>query len=111
MGRCAAGVPVLSGYVARGVGRVIGSLRADGCTSVRQIRPGVCSDRCVADFPGPMATFVVSWVPTVLVGCLVLRALRGRARVPGELPDILVDAMRHLPPDMPVEMFELPTAC
>ena len=45
---------------------------------------------------GPVVTTVVSWLPTVLVGCLAVRLLNGRARTPGELPDIMVDAFRYM---------------
>jgi len=47
---------------------------------------------------GPVLTAIVSWLPTVLAGCVALRVLNGRARQPGELPDTLVQAFRHLPP-------------
>jgi hypothetical protein len=52
----------------------------------------------VATLPhiGPAVTKLVSWIPTVLFGCAVLRFFRGRPRVPGELPDVLTDAFRHL---------------
>ena len=52
----------------------------------------------VASVPllGPVATTAVSWVPTVLVGCLVLRIYSSGRREPGELPDCLKDAFAHL---------------
>ena len=48
---------------------------------------------------GHAATVAVSWLPTALTVCLVLRVLRGPSRVPGEIPDILAQAFRHLPVD------------
>lgn len=52
----------------------------------------------IASLPllGPVATTAVSWVPTVLVGCLALRIYGSTRREPGELPDSLKDAFAHL---------------
>lgn len=44
---------------------------------------------------GPVAMTMVAWMPTVVVGCLALRLLP-RARRPGELPDTLMTAFRHV---------------
>ena len=46
---------------------------------------------------GRLATTVVSWMPTLLFGCLALRLYNGRTRVPGELPDALAAAFKQLP--------------
>uniref|UniRef100_A0A7S0L1G1 J domain-containing protein n=1 Tax=Coccolithus braarudii TaxID=221442 RepID=A0A7S0L1G1_9EUKA len=50
----------------------------------------------VAGLPrlGSVVTSLVRWIPSVAAGCLVLRLLRGRSRVPGELPDTLLEAFR-----------------
>lgn len=49
---------------------------------------------------GPLATTVVTWVPTVLVGCLALRLFGPRRHVPGAIPDSLAEAFRHVPPSV-----------
>ena len=46
---------------------------------------------------GEVVTTIVSWIPSVLAGLVVLRLARGRPRVPGELPDALAAAFRHIP--------------
>ena len=46
---------------------------------------------------GHIATTVISWLPTVMFGCLALRIIGTRRRIPGELPDSLAEAFRHIP--------------
>ena len=50
---------------------------------------------------GHLTTRFVSWLPTIAIGCLVIRLLRGRPRVPGALPDGLADAFKLVGTEAP----------